>query len=69
VVIAQRAYFRHEMETGQLFAPFDAVLKRDLGYYLTVPSERRITPQIAAFRDWLVNSLVVSLGEPAASEA
>jgi LysR family glycine cleavage system transcriptional activator len=69
VVMAQRVYFRQEIETGQLFAPFDTVLKRDLGYYLTVPSERRITPQITAFRDWLASSLKASLGQPAGSDA
>jgi len=60
MVIAQHAYFEREIATGELFAPFECVLHRDLGYYLTVPSERRVTPQVAAFRDWLVNSLKVS---------
>ncbi|QGZ93677.1 Gcv operon activator [Terricaulis silvestris] len=61
VVIAQRAYFRRELETGQLFEPFDHVLHRDLGYYVTIPSERRVNPQAIAFRDWLVNTLQESL--------
>jgi LysR family transcriptional regulator, glycine cleavage system transcriptional activator len=61
VVIAQRAYFRHELETGQLFEPFEPVLHRDLGYYVTIPSDRRVNAQVLAFRDWLVNTLQESL--------
>ena len=63
VVIAQRAYFRNELETGRLFEPFETVLSRDLGYYLTVPHDRRVTPQVVAFRDWLVNTLQESLAD------
>lgn len=61
VVIAQRAYFRHELETGQLFEPFEPVLHRDLGYYVTIPNDRRVNAQGLAFRDWLVNTLQESL--------
>lgn len=61
VVMAQKAYFRHELETGALFEPFDPVLHRDLGYYLTVPSDRRVNAHATAFRDWLVDTLQQTL--------
>ena len=54
IVIAQRPYFSREIAEGQLFEPFDTVLRRDLGYYLTIPHERRDVPQVVAFKDWLV---------------
>jgi DNA-binding transcriptional LysR family regulator len=78
VVIAQRPYFTREVAEGQLFEPFDTVLHRDLGYYLTIPHERRDVPQVVAFKDWLVQSFrqmnakdsasVVKLGQPVAEK-
>ncbi len=56
IVIAQRPYFAREIAEGQLFEPFDTVLHRDLGYYLTIPHERRDVPQVVAFRNWLVQA-------------
>jgi DNA-binding transcriptional LysR family regulator len=38
-----------------LFEPFDVTLKRDFGYYLAYPPERRDVRQIMVFRDWLVS--------------
>jgi LysR family glycine cleavage system transcriptional activator len=61
VVMANRAYFRHELETGQLFEPFDAVLKRDVGYYLAIPHERAEAHAVIAFRDWLTQSIEADL--------
>jgi DNA-binding transcriptional LysR family regulator len=54
--IAQKAYFRQEITDGQLFEPFEGVLHRDLGYYLTIPNDRRDSPQVSAFRTWLVEA-------------
>ena len=54
IVVAQRPYFSREIAEGQLFEPFDQVLHRDLGYYLTIPHERRDASQVVAFKDWLV---------------
>jgi DNA-binding transcriptional LysR family regulator len=54
IVIAQRHYFTREIAEGQLFEPFDTTLHRDLGYYVTIPHERRDLPQVILFRDWLV---------------
>ncbi|MDB5704453.1 MAG: hypothetical protein JWN66_1569 [Sphingomonas bacterium] len=57
IAMAQKAYFQNEIANGQLVAPFDTVLKRDRGYYLTVPRERRTADHVAVFRDWLLGQL------------
>jgi DNA-binding transcriptional LysR family regulator len=80
IVIAQLPYFTREIAEGQLFEPFDTVLHRELGYYLTIPHERRDVPQVVAFKDWLVqefrqkdgkdkdSAAVIKLGQPAAEK-
>jgi LysR family glycine cleavage system transcriptional activator len=80
IVIAQKPYFTREIADGQLFEPFDTVLHRELGYYLTIPHERRDVPQVIAFKDWLVQEFrqkhaeekdraaVIKLGQPAAQK-
>jgi LysR family glycine cleavage system transcriptional activator len=55
MAIANRAYLRSELSGGRLFEPFDVTLKRDFGYYLAYPPERRDVRQIMVFRDWLVS--------------
>jgi len=57
LVMAQTAYFQRELASGLLFEPFEPVLKRDLGYYLTVPANRRDTPHVRAFKRWLLDTL------------
>jgi LysR family glycine cleavage system transcriptional activator len=67
VVIAQRPYFTREIAEGQLFEPFDTVLHRNLGYYVTIPHERRDVPHVNTFRDWLVKTFrAMDLNESAA---
>jgi len=57
LVMAQTAYFQRELASGLLFEPFEPVLKRDLGYYLTVPTNRRDAPHVRAFKRWILNTL------------
>ena len=57
IAMAQKAYFHNEIANGQLVAPFDTVLRRDMGYYLTVSRELRNAEHIAAFRTWLLEQL------------
>jgi LysR family glycine cleavage system transcriptional activator len=54
LAMGQRVYLRNELSSGQLFHPFDLTLKRDFGYYLIYPRERRDNRDIIVFRDWLV---------------
>lgn len=57
IAMAQKAYFHQEIENGHLVVPFETVLHRDLGYYLTVARERRNADHVARFRDWLLAQL------------
>jgi DNA-binding transcriptional LysR family regulator len=57
LVMAQRAYFQRELADGCLFEPFDQVLTRDLGHYLTVPANRRDAPHVKIFKRWLLDTL------------
>lgn len=57
IAMAQKAYFHHEIENGHLVEPFDTVLHRDLGYYLTVARDRRNADHVAQFRNWLLGQL------------
>lgn len=57
LAMVQRIYFHNEIEHGQLIVPFDTVLWRDRGYYLTVSRERRNAESVAQFRDWLLEQL------------
>lgn len=56
IAIGQRAYLGKELAEGRLFAPFDTVLERDLGYYLTSHAGRPESPAAALFREWLVGT-------------
>lgn len=67
VAMAQKAYFHDEIANGQLVVPFDTVLKRDLGYYLTVPRERRNAEHIVVFREWLLQQLAEELSSDVAN--
>lgn len=64
LAMVQKAYFQNEIGSGQLVVPFDTVLRRDRGYYLTVPRERRNAEHVAVFRDWLLDQLTEQLGTP-----
>jgi LysR family glycine cleavage system transcriptional activator len=57
MVMAQSAYFRRELKEGRLFEPFDPVLTRDLGYYLTIPSNRCDCVHVRLFKRWLIETL------------
>ena len=57
LAMVQKAYFQNEIANGQLVAPFETVLRRDRGYYLTVSRERRNAEHVTIFRDWLIEQL------------
>lgn len=54
VAIADLHFFREELESGRLAAPFDLTVSKDTGYYLVCRRGDFAKPQIAAFRDWLL---------------
>jgi LysR family glycine cleavage system transcriptional activator len=47
-------YFAGEIAAGRLVQPFETVIPQSAGVWLAYPSERRRSPKIAAFRDWLM---------------
>jgi LysR family transcriptional regulator, glycine cleavage system transcriptional activator len=55
LALGQRAVIRNEIQTGRLFEPFNTILTRSKGYYLTYEKEKRDFPKIAAFREWIQN--------------
>jgi len=57
LVMAQKAYFRREVSEGALFEPFEDVLVRDFGYYLTVPLMRRDSQHVRIFKRWLLETV------------
>ena len=64
MVMAQKAYFRQELSNGLLFEPFEHSLARDIGYYLSVPNNRRDAPHVRLFKRWLLQQMEkAGLGE------
>lgn len=52
--IAQLALVEEELASGTLVCPIPRYLDRgDYTYYLVYPENRRLTPQMKRFRDWL----------------
>ena len=54
VAIGDLGLIRPELESGQVVAPFDEILRKDTGYLLIALKGRFDEPKIAAFRDWLL---------------
>lgn len=54
VTIADLHFFREELDTGKLVAPFGLTVSKNTGYYLVCRRDGFAKPQIAAFRDWLL---------------
>lgn len=57
VALASPILFAGEIARGQLVRPFEAKIAFGGGYWLAYPAERRRSPKIAAFRDWLLETL------------
>ncbi len=57
VAIGRTAYVRDDIARGRLVAPFDITLPLDAGFYLVSPEDRADTPKLAAFRQWLMESI------------
>ncbi|WP_293427056.1 LysR substrate-binding domain-containing protein [Phreatobacter sp.] len=55
VVLGQRKHLTRELNAGTLYEPCAAVLRRELGYYLTYRSELLKDTAFLAFRTWLLS--------------
>ncbi|NEX95237.1 LysR substrate-binding domain-containing protein [Caulobacter sp. 17J65-9] len=54
VALANPILFARELADGRLVQPFETVVETSPGYWVAYPTERRRTPKIALFRDWLL---------------
>lgn len=55
LAMAQMALVEDDLNAGRLVFPFESKLdKEPFTYYLIYPENRRMTPQMKAFRDWLI---------------
>ena len=54
VALGSPILFAGELSQGRLVQPFETVVSFSAGYWLVYPKERRRTPKIVAFRDWLL---------------
>jgi LysR family glycine cleavage system transcriptional activator len=57
VAMGVRVLVSEYLRLGSLVAPFDHVLTLDLGYYLLMPKNRRASPAMRAFRNWLMDEI------------
>jgi LysR family glycine cleavage system transcriptional activator len=59
VALAQRAHVCDDLVSGNLVAPFDEMIHwpNARSYYLVWPKKRIVKPEIAQFRDWLLDEL------------
>jgi LysR family glycine cleavage system transcriptional activator len=55
--LASPIYFAGELRSGRLVQPFEAMLHFDRGYWLVYREDRRRSAKIAAFRDWILQTI------------
>ncbi len=54
VALGSPILFANDIASGRLVRPFEPVMPLGGGMWLVYPKERRRSPKIAAFRDWLL---------------
>ena len=54
VALASPILFAGDVASGRLVCPFEAYAHYGEGYWLAYPADRKRTPKIRAFRDWLL---------------
>lgn len=57
VAIGRTTYVAADIAAGRLVVPFDVTLPSTAGFYLVTPQETATAPRIAAFREWLVETM------------
>jgi LysR family glycine cleavage system transcriptional activator len=57
VVLGWRFLAAKDIEAGRVVEPFDLVLPLGSSFYLVYPEAHSLRPNIAAFRDWLVQEV------------
>lgn len=56
VALGSPILYAREIERGLLVRPFDQTVALAEGYWICYPPARRLTPKIARFRDWLLDT-------------
>lgn len=54
VALGSPILFAREIEAGRLIRPFPQTVRLSEGYWIAWPEDRRRSPKIARFRDWLL---------------
>ena len=62
VAILTPAFYRYEIESGQLIQPFDLVGNSTHDYWLVYPEARRNAAKVRAFREWLLPEIARTVG-------
>lgn len=65
VALGSPILFQTDIAAGRLVRPFEAVMPLGGGYWLVYPKDRRRSPKIVAFREWLL-ACVADLPDQAA---
>ncbi|MCY0092673.1 LysR substrate-binding domain-containing protein [Hoeflea ulvae] len=70
VAMLNHIYYPDELASGRLVAPFRTPSGDDIGVWLVYPHNRRNTPRIKAFRDWILSAVAADRAkiEPRAPE-
>jgi LysR family glycine cleavage system transcriptional activator len=55
VVLASPIFFGPELEAGRLVQPFETLTTYNPGIWLVYPVDRRRSPKITAFREWILD--------------
>ena len=57
VAILDHIFFSEDLASGRLIAPFNKYCTDDIGVWLVHPKNRRNTPKIKAFREWIIQAV------------
>lgn len=55
VVLASPIYFGPELASGRMVQPFETLTDYSAGIWLVYPTDRRRSPKITAFREWILD--------------
>ena len=66
VALASPILYAREIAAGQLIQPFPQLVELSPGYWIAWPTDRRLSPKIVRFREWL---LAAAANDPAIAAA
>jgi len=61
VAILTPEFYADDLASGRLIQPFDILSSDNTDYWIAYPENRRHTPRIRAFRDWLLREFGMPL--------